>query len=213
LNPVKAALAHKNVKIVSYDWLEDSLMQHTHKHEGPYLLKKTSKLDKKAKLQKKAKEMKTIKKDGLFTTRVTVITIGDGANLLLSSVKRFEKGCKAARTDLGSGTSRTKSSMSLLKSAFLDHVNSLSSPSAASKLTRLRADGTTKPSKLKAADFEEIDNDSSGQIDNYHVYRDSTGFDYDITLTRVDLANNRNERYQLRVSTLSSHHECSFHAV
>ena len=35
--------------------------------------------------------------------------------------------------------------------------------------------------------------------DLYHIYVDSTGFEYDVTLTRIDLANNRNERYHLRL--------------
>ena len=37
--------------------------------------------------------------------------------------------------------------------------------------------------------------------DNHHIYQDSTGFDYDITLARLDLENNKNERYQLKVPT------------
>ena len=35
--------------------------------------------------------------------------------------------------------------------------------------------------------------------DNHHIYQDSTGFDYDVTLARLDLENNRNEHYQLKV--------------
>ena len=37
-------------------------------------------------------------------------------------------------------------------------------------------------------------------IDGYHIYRDSTGFNYDITLARADLTSNKNERYYLKVS-------------
>lgn len=36
---MKSALKHKDVHIVSYDWLEDSLLKKTHKREGPYLMK------------------------------------------------------------------------------------------------------------------------------------------------------------------------------
>ena len=36
--------------------------------------------------------------------------------------------------------------------------------------------------------------------DGYHIYRDSTGFSYDITLARADLTSNKNERYYLKVS-------------
>lgn len=93
--------------------------------------------------------------------------------------------------------------MTLLKSAFLEHVNALSSPPATLKLARLRTGRATKTPKLEASSSVGTDVDSSGQVENYHIYRDSTGFDYDVTLTRVDLANNRNERYQLRVSNPS----------
>ncbi|KAI9799746.1 MAG: hypothetical protein M1833_003865 [Piccolia ochrophora] len=34
---------------------------------------------------------------------------------------------------------------------------------------------------------------------NYHIYRDTTLFEYDIVLARADLEKNRNERYQLRL--------------
>ena len=40
--------------------------------------------------------------------------------------------------------------------------------------------------------------------DNYHLYSDSTGFIYDITLTRPNLATNKNERYHVRVRHMSS---------
>jgi len=35
--------------------------------------------------------------------------------------------------------------------------------------------------------------------DGYHIYRDRTNFLYDITLARIDLLTNRNERYSLKV--------------
>ncbi|KAL9088588.1 MAG: hypothetical protein Q9165_006108 [Trypethelium subeluteriae] len=37
------------------------------------------------------------------------------------------------------------------------------------------------------------------KADNHHVYQDSTGFDYDITIARLDVENNKNERYQLKL--------------
>ena len=36
---VKSALKHKHIHIVSYDWLEDSLLRKTRKREAPYLMK------------------------------------------------------------------------------------------------------------------------------------------------------------------------------
>lgn len=37
---VRAAHKSKHVKIVNFDWLEDSLQNQTHKREGAYLWKK-----------------------------------------------------------------------------------------------------------------------------------------------------------------------------
>ena len=37
--------------------------------------------------------------------------------------------------------------------------------------------------------------------DNYHLYRDTTAFRYEVTLSRPDRVYNRNERWILRVST------------
>jgi hypothetical protein len=54
----------KSVKIVTYDWLEDSLQQRSHKREGQYLLTKVEKADKKLKAERKAKERKLLKKEG-----------------------------------------------------------------------------------------------------------------------------------------------------
>lgn len=42
---------------------------------------------------------------------------------------------------------------------------------------------------------------NSLHIDGYHIYRDATGFAYDITLARSDLTVNTNERYALKVSS------------
>lgn len=121
----------------------------------------------------------------------------------MPSVKKFEKGCKAARTDLRSGTFDASASTKPPKSAFLDHINSVRLNSATPKLVGLRADGAAEIFKPNAARPKEADNDSLGGAENYHIYRDSTGFDYDVTLMRIDLVNNRNERYELRVRTIS----------
>ena len=40
--------------------------------------------------------------------------------------------------------------------------------------------------------------------DNHHIYVDSTGFAYDILLTKVDTSCNHNERYALAVRYHSS---------
>lgn len=35
--------------------------------------------------------------------------------------------------------------------------------------------------------------------DMFHIYRDSTMFEYSVNLVRTDLTTNRNERYSLKV--------------
>lgn len=42
--------------------------------------------------------------------------------------------------------------------------------------------------------------------DNHHIYQDTTGFHYDVTLTKVDTKYNTNERYNLVVSLNFQHH-------
>lgn len=42
------------------------------------------------------------------------------------------------------------------------------------------------------------------KTDNHHIYRDPSGFDYDITLKRTDVDTDSTETYQLRVSFLDS---------
>lgn len=41
--------------------------------------------------------------------------------------------------------------------------------------------------------------------EKYHPFKDSTGFVYDIMLTRVDTLTNRNERINLTVSSKNGH--------
>lgn len=54
----------KAIKIVTYDWLEDSLQTRSHKREGEYLLSKVEKVEKKLKAERKSKEKKELKRDG-----------------------------------------------------------------------------------------------------------------------------------------------------
>jgi hypothetical protein len=67
--PVQNAHRIKSVKIVTYDWLEDSLHAKSSKREGPYLLKKIEKVKRKLKAERKAKERKALKKEGKYFTR------------------------------------------------------------------------------------------------------------------------------------------------
>jgi hypothetical protein len=61
---VLTARRYKKVKIVTYDWLEDSLQNGSRKREGEYLIKKIVKADRKKKAVSKDKERKALKKEG-----------------------------------------------------------------------------------------------------------------------------------------------------
>ena len=61
---VKAAKRNTDIKIVTFDWLEDSLQNSTHKREKPYLWKTIDKAKLKEKNERRAKERKQAKHDG-----------------------------------------------------------------------------------------------------------------------------------------------------
>ncbi|KAI9859912.1 MAG: hypothetical protein M1830_006247, partial [Pleopsidium flavum] len=77
---VKQALKIKALKIVTFDWFEDSLMQHSPKREGEYLLKRVIKKAQKIKARKKTQAKRVIK---------------EGA-------EAFEKGCKEFKDEIHS---------------------------------------------------------------------------------------------------------------
>lgn len=66
---VQAAIRYpKKIKVVTYDWLEDSLMSKIRKREGDYLIKKHVKADRRKKNAAKRQEQSALKKEGkLFT--------------------------------------------------------------------------------------------------------------------------------------------------
>ena len=61
---VKAAKRNTDIKVVTFDWLEDSLQDSTHKREKPYLWKTIDKAKLKEKNERRAKERKQAKHDG-----------------------------------------------------------------------------------------------------------------------------------------------------
>jgi hypothetical protein len=63
---VQQACRTKSIKIVTYDWLEDSIHTKRPKAEGRYLLVNVEKADKKLKAARKAKEKKVLKKEGTY---------------------------------------------------------------------------------------------------------------------------------------------------
>ena len=60
--PVKVARELQSVKIVSFDWLEDSLMKMTPRNEREYLMSAKTKTHKDAQKKKKALREKNIQK-------------------------------------------------------------------------------------------------------------------------------------------------------
>jgi hypothetical protein len=61
---VKAAKRNTDIKVVTFDWLEDSLQNSTHKREKPYLWKTIDKAKLKENNERRAKERKQAKHDG-----------------------------------------------------------------------------------------------------------------------------------------------------
>lgn len=288
----------RDCKIVTYDWLEDSLQNKSRRREGPYLLMRMDFEDSKAKHKKGIEYTKAAKTDRKFpsshrsSSQYTRHPFH--INLTIIKVNNFEKGCNSARSDLLSGTSsdhadlqswaekeqskfqskanNVADALKIYKAAMKRAKASYSSP----KTGRLLAMPTTAPpvnldtvreknsgSKKKSEGMLDIrsapdgmsaslsmekpttsdekspnsekaltlpatapssrsspetsaetasnewslkanKNTSSFSLDNYHIYRDSTGFDYDITLARLDLSSNTCERYDLRVSISNS---------
>ncbi|KAJ9663252.1 hypothetical protein H2201_005696 [Coniosporium apollinis] len=197
---VKQAVRQKGIKIVTYDWLEDCLHQKTHKRETSYLLETVVKDTRKKKHERKEKERKAAKQD----------------------VREFEKGAKAAEAALGSGGSSAESPPaspvsppgSKTTSWAMDALSQVRKKRK-EREGRVKNAGPTIPTAKETIPDEDVPGtdhypttregplaDIGGcvvQTDNHHVYRDATGFDYDITMTRIDWEHDRNERYQLRI--------------
>ncbi|MCJ1367968.1 hypothetical protein MMC16_007106 [Acarospora aff. strigata] len=79
-NIVKEALKIKKLKIVTFDWFEDSLMQQSPKREGPYLLKRVGRKAQKEKARKKVQVKRAVK----------------------SASRAFEKGCQTFNDEIHS---------------------------------------------------------------------------------------------------------------
>ena len=100
--------------------------------------------------------------------------------------KTFEAGCVQAEKDLGSGTF-----------SFLLELLSMSHDPCHRAYRTLQANRQLRPGKMS---------------DMYHVYMDETGFEYDMRLFRIQMAQNVNTRYSLRLfeSHWRPHAYCTF---
>lgn len=60
---VRVARKSRHVKVVTFDWLEDSLQNHGHKREGPYLWKKIVERKEVKKARRRQRERKGERED------------------------------------------------------------------------------------------------------------------------------------------------------
>ena len=61
---VRQASKVKGIKVVSYDWLEDSLLSKSPKREGPYLMDRQAKSVAKSRAKKKATRKRNLREGG-----------------------------------------------------------------------------------------------------------------------------------------------------
>ena len=194
--------------VVTYDWLEDSLIQKRKLPETKYSW------ENKEQERKRNKEMKKLG--------------------LLADTKKFQDGCEAAKKATGTGTSKSRSratarkprkSRSLLvgdmvnvpfvpASETLRQKREEREAAAAKKAAEQATKKTpTNPSSSSAASASSHTLTASSPQpapqakkslkDLYHYFLDATGFEYKILLTRCDLPANTMQRYHL--SILESH--------
>lgn len=72
--PVQQARAIKSLKVVTFDWLEDSLMKGSRKWEKPYLLSRQVKIDAKAKAEKKVVRKENIQKGCKLLSKHSILS-------------------------------------------------------------------------------------------------------------------------------------------
>ncbi|KAF2838230.1 hypothetical protein M501DRAFT_1017252 [Patellaria atrata CBS 101060] len=176
---VKSARNFSSIKIVSYDWLEDSLRGQTHKREAPYLWTKLEKTDKSLREARDNRERKEMKKE----------------------VRDFEAGCQSAMEDIGSGTSGKSSwAISALSSSFGPPQANLNSTPPSKSKSKSKSPDEKKDPKTEPQIYSKGTNEwPVDDPDNHHIYRDTTGFDYDVHLVRVDKSRNMKEWIRLRI--------------
>ncbi|KAF2452971.1 hypothetical protein BDY21DRAFT_375163 [Lineolata rhizophorae] len=172
---VKQAEQHKHIKIVTFDWLEDSLLSCTRKREGRYLLQKLLKAEELEKKIKKAAERRKAKQE----------------------VRIFNQGVRKAQNDLGSSKpSRSRAKPNTAQSKKTSGAKARVTKAQPSSLSLSAAPMAVRTSNLLNGPGP---NEGDFVPGNHHIYRDPTGFDYDIVLYRIDIARNVNERFKIRI--------------
>ncbi|TLD15063.1 hypothetical protein E2P81_ATG09911 [Venturia nashicola] len=205
----------KKIKIVTYDWLEDSLMSHSRKREGEYLIKKHVKADRKRKNAAKSEERSALKKEGMSQKKPTFIQ--SSLALLQKHGEEYKAKKYASKPTvedysnyykppeegdgLVSGTSKPKASNDNADDAEESSNSSASaqSPDAASTKSKSQPPESFKPPEPVLKPVVAKTNITLPEPENHHLYTDLQGDTYNITLVRIHLLNNTNERYILRL--------------
>ncbi|KAF2005777.1 hypothetical protein P154DRAFT_616187 [Amniculicola lignicola CBS 123094] len=193
--------------VVSYDWLEDSLQKRRRLAEKwytwEYLREK----------KKKGREMKRLGR--------------------LADAKNFNKGCEIAREETGSGMSKRKPSSArkvsspaiTLGTSFKSSLAELKerrekrAQSATASTTQCNDTASPKSTKTGTKTIPADISTESQQgpkteklTDNYHIYRDHCGLDYNVLLIRTNLSANKTTTYNIRLfeSNTVPHMYCTF---
>lgn len=201
---VQKAVKHQ-AWVLTYDWLEDSLLKKRKLAETKYSW------EDKEQERKRNKEMKKLG--------------------FLADTKKFQDGCEAAKKATGTGTSQPRSrtarkprqSRSVLigdmaNVPFVPAAETLrqkreareEAASQAAKKTSQRPTNALSSSAASASSHtltssspQPLPQAKKSLKDLYHYFLDATGFEYKILLTRCDLPANTMQRYHL--SILESH--------
>ncbi|KAF2203226.1 hypothetical protein GQ43DRAFT_470178 [Delitschia confertaspora ATCC 74209] len=191
-----------NAYIVNFDWLEDTLQSRRKKPEKKYRMDVVE--------NGKKKERKTVKKMERLGKK------GDRT--------KFEKGVDMAQQDIGSGTSLAHDLSLTTGFQFQNLKLSIgffkSSLSALADMRKKREEKKMLVKQAAAAAEANspavmlaIPSPSPATPSNlYHLYLDSSGFEYKILLTRTDMSRNQITRYNLRLyeSHTIPHVYCTF---
>ncbi|QDS75876.1 hypothetical protein FKW77_001910 [Venturia effusa] len=205
----------KKIKIVTYDWLEDSLMGQTRKREGDYLIKKHVRADRKRKSAGKSAERSALKKEGTSKKKPTF------ADSSLALLKKHEEELKAKKyaakptvedysnyykppeegADIVGGVPKAKDSDEgdadeSNNSPDSDTECSSQSPNPSSTKSKSQPPESFRPPEpvIKPAASTNI---TIPEPANHHLYTDPQGYTYNVTLVRIKLEDNTNERFIL----------------
>ncbi|KAK4994628.1 hypothetical protein LTR66_005379 [Elasticomyces elasticus] len=172
---VQAALARKEIKVVSFDWLEDSLARKSKRSEKPYLWQN---IDAAALKQRKTKEKAQAQAKKLAGKKVGGL-VGEALAGHLDEYlgvkpagRKAKRGLRDEEVDDGG----------VKRQGEWDECE--------------EADVKRRKTESKKGGKEVVRDVLS---EEHHVYMDATRFKYDIVLTKVDTRQNRNERYKLTI--------------